>query len=307
VSGWSRVPKLGHLLASPLKLGPLRVRGAAIAAVVLGTWGVVNLYRTAQLKAPTTLELPVTDDNQMAIWMGTRPPSDLTVLRCHGVVYFGLESFTRSKSRWDLDQNRGVVHYDPAFDLSDRAQMEALLAFAATTSELECPEGVPCLEDEGRLIYSKYIPFVFKKWAEDINGTIPSGEAFLPALKAWLAEDEQELYREDFGFAEDGALRFFMWSLMTNLEFGGENDMFADVAASYPVVRSHIAESLGETPGLSTAVFMATKDDINHHTGVLLRIDLEAFGRMYPILQSVLSLNVLFCLVVSFFYVRQHA
>jgi len=73
------------------------------------------------------------------------------------------------------------------------------------------------------------------------------------------------------------------------------------VAATYPIMRSHIADSLGETPGLSTAVFMVTKDDMNKHTGVLLRMDLDAAGRMYPILQSVLSRNVLFCLLVSFF------
>jgi len=299
---WSRVPKLGRLLATSVKVGPLRFRWAAVTVTVLGMAGVFGIYLTTQLRTPTDQELPITDDYQMARWMNERPPSDMTQIRVTAMIAFGLDHFVPSTNRWDIDINRGTTIYDDAFDLSDPTQMKAVLAFADDLRAVECPAGMYCIgRDEGEgILFSQDVPFVLNKWAQDINSTLPSGEDFIPALKEWLAQKENEIYRESFGFVEGGELKFFFWFVSTNIEMmGGSSDTFEDIQIATEAVNSVIATRLGAIPGLASTKWMCYKNSGNIHTAMIVYPDFAAMGDLYPVLQTALPLNVLFCLAVS--------
>jgi hypothetical protein len=179
---------LGKML--PAWLVPPVATALVVLLLAAGGW---LTSRALKLKPPTEQEVFFPSDH-MFTGLGDQSTNNFLAgaddAYENGRLYLGIKDLHRdSFSVWKPDQNRGLAVFDPAFDLSDPEAQQALLSLCEDLRVAPCA-AAGCTRPPRTLAAEGTVSCFLEALKAEHNGTLPTGEAFLPALLRWRDETE---------------------------------------------------------------------------------------------------------------------
>mmetsp|Transcript_59645 Transcript_59645/g.136805 ORF Transcript_59645/g.136805 Transcript_59645/m.136805 type:complete len:1076 (-) Transcript_59645:308-3535(-) len=133
-----------------------------------------------------------------------------------GSVWFGLKGFDRAGfNRYKPAENRGELILDEQFELHTADAQHALLGFCGALRNASC-----AVDGCSRPPYTLVVPEAVVCWLEAMrdsyNHSLPTGEAFAPAVGAWLRSADGAAHSRAVGLI-DGELAFTSVSFQSTL------------------------------------------------------------------------------------------
>lgn len=203
-------------------------RPGAIATVLVFTAVMIQgIYFGLQLETPKESEKWFSDDH---MWTGLLDSLSRDFLAgpdnsyVDGSLIWGVDGIDRSMfDPYKPGDNRGTAIFTDEFDISTPEAHEVLLGACKALREKKCGENEEvaegCMDNSGMLVRFNSV----KCWIEDMenynNGTLPTGDEFLPALVEFRENltNEQKVHVNSIGFV-DGVLRYVRVPFVYTLE-----------------------------------------------------------------------------------------
>ena len=287
--GWS-VPVPG---SDTRRLKPV----APTLVLVFSTLALALSYHALQLPSPTGQEQFLPRDHMFSRAMreSEKRRSGLMALNVPGAIFVGLRDIDkRGVDRFAVDIGRGAVRWDESFDLADPATQQSLLRLVGKLREAPCDlHGChPSL-----LAKPRSVRCVLEDWSAALNGSLPHGAAFEPALAQWVA-GRGAADRELVGF-ENGRLRFVQIAFESTFQsmVNGHRDWLGLQQS----LERFLAQELSDAPAaVRRSKVLLYRSVLNRRAGREELFDVAALMQLYPSLQSSLLRNLVLCISTCF-------